>query len=261
MSRSLPNNVRVYDNGYDLSGHARTIGPIKWDCEKAVFDAMADPQKSSLGGQVVVGLGTLNALFDNTATTGSHARLSGSYGAMHTIVVAAGMEAAPANNGIAIAGQFLQKNYPIDATANPIVLSIDFDDTYNVAAGSMAYCSPWGVLLHANAAETAVNSTTYHDGAAASAAGGFMVYQVLTAAGTGAITAAIKVQDSVDTTDGNFADLLSSGVINCGSGGVAVPTSGLVALSPSAAVKRYTRFQIAFTLATSVTFVLAFCRG
>lgn len=261
MSRCLPKNNRVYDNGYDLSGHARTIGPIKWECEKAIFDPMADPQKSSLGGQVVVGLGTLNALFDNTAVTGSHARLSGGYGSMHTVVVAAGMEAAPANNGVAIAGQFLQKNYPVEATANPTVLSIDFDDTYSVAAGNLAYCAPWGVLLHANAAETAVNSTTYHDGLGATTTGGFMVYQVLTAAGTGNITAAIKVQDSVDTTSGNFGDLLSSGVINCGSGGVAVPTSGLVALSPSATVKRYTRWNLTFTLATSVTFVLAFCRG
>jgi len=220
---------------------------------------MSDAHKSSLAGQATIGLGTLNVIFDNTATTGSHARLSNP-GGSHTVVVAAGMEAAPANNGIAFTGQFLQKDYPVDMTANPTVFSIDFDDTHG-AAGNLLYASPWGVLLHASGAETAVNSTTYHDGTAASTTGGFMVYQVLTAAGTGAITAAIKVQDSVDTTDGNFADLLSSGVINCGSGGVAVPTYGLVALAPSATVKRYTRWQVAFTLATSVTFVLAFCRG
>ena len=260
MSRSLLKNCRVYDNGYDLSGISRSIGPIKWENEKTVFDPMSDAFKSALGGQATIGFGTLNVLFDNTALIGAHARLS-TPGGKHTVIVAMGMESAPANNGIAAAGQFLQKDYPVDLTASPQVMSIDYDSTYNVALSNLLYASPWGVLLHANGAETGANSTTYHDGLASSATGGFMVYQVLNAIGTGNITAAIKVQDSATTTDGDFTDLLTSGTINCGSGGAAVPTSGLVALSPTATVKRYTRWQLSLTLATSVTFVLAFCRG
>ena len=91
MSRSLLKNVRVYDNGYDLSGHARSIGPLKWGYETAVFDPLSADYKSSLAGQATIGAGTLNVIFDNTATTGSHARLASPSGA-HSLVVAVGME-------------------------------------------------------------------------------------------------------------------------------------------------------------------------
>ena len=58
--------------------------------------------------------------------------------------------------------------------------------------------------------------------------------------------------------DGSFTDLLSTGTINLGSGGVFSRAHGFVALAYGAAVSRYVRWQISFTLATSVTLLLVF---
>jgi hypothetical protein len=87
-----------------------------------------------------------------------------------------------------------------------------------------------------------------------------MVYHVTAAAGTGNITGAIKVQHC-STADGTFVDLLSTGTINLGSGGVYAPAYGIVALANPTTVESYTRWQLVFTLATSVTFVLSFHRN
>ena len=258
MSRSLLKNSRVYVDGYDLSGHTRSFGPLATTFEEAIDDPINASLKGTWAGQGTVSFGTLNAIFDNTATTGIHARLAGA-GVQRTIIAALGFEAVPADNGIAWCGQQIQKDYIATPSDSPVILTIPFSPSG--AGSNQLYANPWGTLLHANAAETAVNSTEYHDGLAASSFGGYMCYQVTTSAGAGSITATIKVQDSVDTTDGNFGDLLTSGVINTGSGGVAVPTSGIVALSNTATVKRYTRWQIVLGTATSVTFLLCFVRN
>lgn len=259
MSRSLLKNTRVYVDGYDLSGHTRSFGPLATTYEEAVDDPINASLKSNIAGMATVSFGTLNAIFDNTATTGIHARL-GTAGSQRTILAAFGMEAAPAANGIAWCGQQIQKDYIATPSDSPITLTIPF-----VSSGSATtrlYSNPWGVLLHPLSAVTAVNSATGHDyGAVSTTFGGYMCYQVTTSAGTGDITATLKVQDSDTNVDGDFDDLLTTGVINTGSSGAAVPTSGIVALSPTATVRQYTRWQIVLGTATSVTFALAFVRN
>jgi len=123
--------------------------------------------------------------------------------------------------------------------------------------GILNYARPWGVLLHALAAETAANTAAGLDQAAGTTKGGYMMYHITAAAGTGAKTGAIKVQHSTTTNDdAEFSDLLSSGTLNCAAG-----LSGVVALAKTATVGRYIRFQTSFTLATSITYALAFVRG
>ena len=251
MSRSLNKFNRVYVDGYDLSGYARTVGPLTWTFEEAVDDAMNASVKGAWPGMGTVGAGTLNALFDNTATSGIHAVL-GSGGVKRTVLVACGMEAAPASlTSPCFGGQFLQTDYIAAPSDSPVALTINFANTAQTAS-NMTYCSPWGILLHALGAETGASTATGHDGGAATAKGGFMVYQVT--AGNG--TATIKVQDAATNSNGSFSDLLSSGSISCAAG-----VSGIVPLANTATVRQYTRFQIALGTATTVTFALGFFRN
>jgi hypothetical protein len=248
--RTTLNNYRIFVDGYDMSGYSRSFGPLSVTFDEGVDDAVSLSVKQTLLGNATVGMGTLNGLFDNTAASGIHVVMNGA-GVMRTILIGVGIQAPPANNDPAFCGQFLQKDYYAGGGDNPITLSIPFANT-SYQAGNLNYATPWGVLLHAKAAETAANSAVGYDQAAATAKGGYMCYQII--AGDG--TAAIKVQDASANNDGSFSDLLTSGVINC-----AVPSAGIVALAPTAAVKRYVRFQVALGTASTVTFALAFCRS
>lgn len=257
--RTVSKFQRLYVDGYDLSGYARSIGDLSCVFDTGIDDPMNAALKGSWTGQATIGCGTMNALFDNTATTGIHALMSSPSG-MRNVLVAHGIQAAPANNDPAFCGQFPELDYKAAPGENPVALTIAFGGA-DARGVSLLYAQPFGVLLHALGAETAANTATGLDEGAQTTKGGYMMYQVTAAAGTGNITATIKVQDADTNLDGSFGDLLSSGVINCGSGGVAVPTSNVVALATNATVKRYVRFQISFTLATSVTFALAWVRN
>lgn len=258
--RTTLNHWRAYIGGYDVSGYTRNFGALSCVFDEGVDDAVTLSVKSTLPGQATISMGTLNGLFDNTATSGLHSLMNGA-GVNRNVMLAAGIRAAPANNDPVFCGQFTQLGYYAEPDQNPVYASIPFGNSA-VVAPNLAYSNPWGALLHAPAAETAANSAAGLDQLAATAKGGWMMYQIFSAVGTGNITAAIKVQDSVDQTDGNFSDLLSTGVLNLGSGGTfGVPVSGIVALANSATVKRYVRFQVSLTLATSVTFAVAFIRG
>lgn len=87
-----------------------------------------------------------------------------------------------------------------------------------------------------------------------------MMYHITASAGSGGKHATIKVQDSDVNTSGDFDDLLTSGVIDTAAG-----TSGVVALSPTATVRQYVRWQVVFGTGgdelTSITFVLGFARN
>jgi hypothetical protein len=262
VGRTLERWERVYSEGYDLSGHTRTVGPLSWKFNTAPFKALNANVQGVLPGNADIGLGTLQAEFDNTATTGILTLGDAGKGALRTVIVAQGIRAAPAIGDPAFVGQFRQTDFvsAIDASGS-ITISMPFA-SWDVAASSLLYADPWGILLHTNVAATAAYTSTGIDNGADSHKGGYMVYQVTSAAGAGNMTAAIKVQDSTEEVNGSYGDLLSSGTINCGTGGdTAVPCAGLVALATTATVKQFVRWQIALTTATSVTFVLAFVRG
>ena len=71
--RTVQKHYRVYADGYNLSGMARTIGPIGVTYDEADLTAyMGDTVKGYLRNHAQSDLGALNAVFDNTATTGIH---------------------------------------------------------------------------------------------------------------------------------------------------------------------------------------------
>lgn len=248
--RTILRHSRVYVDGYDMSGHSRSFGPLTNTFEEGVDDAISLDVKGTMIGSSDISMGTLNGIFDNTATTGIHTVFS-TVNLQRSVLIALGIQAAPANNDPAFMGQFVQLGYYSDPAAIPVSVSIPFSHT-SALASHKAYGKSWGVLLHAKGAETAANSATGLDQTAATTQGGYMMYQVF--AGDG--TAAIKVQDAATNADGSFADLLSSGTIAC-----TAATAGVIALASTATVRRYVRFQIALGTATTVTFALGFVRN
>lgn len=247
--RTTLNNWRVYIDGYDMSGYSRSFGPLACTFDEGIDDAVTLTVKASMVGNANVTMGTLNGLFDNTATSGLHV-IGKSAGGNRNVMVAAGIQAAPVNNDPVFCGQFNQLGYSAEPDNTPVYASIPFGGA-RAGASCLGY-KPWGALVLAKSTKTAANTATGLDQLASSTKGGWMAYQVF--AGNG--TAALKVQHASTNSDGSFSDLLSSGTINC-----AAPISGAVALANTATVNRYIRWQIALGTASSVTISIAFMRG
>jgi len=251
--RTIDRWLRVYADGYDLSGFSRSIGPLIRTYTEADMTCIPDTVKGVLPNHATLGIGTLNGVFDNTASNGLHVLMKGA-GVMRTVMIPIGIQAAPAQGDPAYMGQFEQKDYMAE-TAEGVYATIPFDKS-SVRGASLLYDQPWGWLLHAKAAETGVNAANgFADlfTPASTAFGGFMVYQVF--AGNG--TATLKVQDGT-TAAGATTDItgMTSGVIDC-----ATPKYGLVAIGRTATIRSYIRWQIVFGTATTVTFALALVRA
>src|SRR3990167_9016423 len=182
--RTVSRWLRVYLSGYDLSGYSRNIGPLAQVYDAVGEPAAADAVKGYLPNHATLGLGTLNGIFDNTATSGLHVLQSAGSGARHVVTVALGVRAAPAAGDPVYCGEFEQQAYMADPNSGMVFATIPFAPT-SEAAATLAYDRPWGNLLHALAAATAANTATGGvDGLAATSFGGVFVYHVT--AGDGA---------------------------------------------------------------------------
>ena len=253
--RTLPKFDRFYCDGYDLSGYSRTIGPLEQTYDEHDLTAdMGDTVKGYLPGHLQSNVGVLNAVFDNTATTGLHA-LMATAGASRNVIVAIGIRAAPAQGDPCFCGEFLHKGYTPESTGG-VMATLPFSGA--AANATTKLYGSWGILLHENVARTSATGANTGSGfdnptGAQTLFGGVFYYQVL--AGNG--TATLSVDDSASVGSG-FAALsgATSGSITCAAG-----VKGVVALAPTATVRQFLRFQIAFGAATSVTWIAAFVRG
>ena len=254
--RTLDRWKRVYVDGYDFSGQARKVGPLEITRDAADLTAIADPVRGYLPNHSHVNVGAINSVFDNTATTGIHNRLV-SAGVMRTVSVAQGIRAAPAQGDPVFAGQFTQGEYAVAEDGGGVVVNLPFSG-WAEDAESILFASPWGVLLNANTARTAVNAAAGVDLVnVTTAGGGYMVYHV-TASSNAVHTATLLVQEADTNTDLSFAALsgATTGVITVTAG-----VRGMVSISPTATVKQFVRWQIVLGTATSVTFVLSWHPG
>lgn len=249
--RTLNKYSRVYMDGFDLSGHARDIGELDWTYEEAEGTAITDGVVGVLPNQATITPGTLNGLFDDTPTTGLHIVASGA-DVIRNIMIPIGIRAVPAPGNPVWCSQNEQASYKAGGEGM-VAATINFSP-WSARGTTLLYSNPWGILIHEDTAETAVNTgTSDHDYGAQTAFGGWMMYQAFSSNGT----VTIKVQDAATDSNPSFGDLLTSGVIDPS----AAPLSAIVALSNTATVERYTRWQIVLGTATTVTFALAFMRA
>ena len=252
MSRTVLKHTRIYIGGYDSSPYTGTVGPLTQEFGECEFAALSDDVKNVLPNQANITPGTLNGVFDNTATSGLHILMNDA-GGKNVVSIPIGFRAAPAAGDPVFCGEFEQMSYTAEPGDTCVTATIDLGRWSNTAT-SKAYDKPWGHLLHANAAATAANSATGAgvDGGASSSAGGFFVYHVTSGDGT----ATLSVDDSADDSSYTALSDATSGELDCSS-----VQSGIVALATDATVRQYLRWQISLNSAETVTFVSSFVRG
>ncbi len=252
--RTVARWARWYQDGYDLSGYARSIGELKWKFTEADLTTLADSVKGYLPGWCEMSPSSLDGNFDTTATSGLHAGASGP-GAGRVIMIPQGIMTEPAQGDWAYCGRYQQADYMTSESGGAMVASLAFEGWD--ASASIGYDTPWGQLLHAKGAETAANTAAGIESltGAATAYGGYLVYQVF--AGNG--TATISVDKSTTTNiNASFSALTgaTSGELDFSSA-----QAGIIALGKTTSIGRYIRWQLALNSATSVTFALAFVRA
>lgn len=250
--RTVQKWSKVYVDGYDLTGYSRTFGPLKWSFGEADATTLGDAVKNCLPNQTMITPTVINAVLDNTASA-SHDRLNSQ--GTRVIMLPIGIRAAPAQGDPVFVGQFLQNNFDTQPTDNSAVMITASFPNWAVEGATLLYANPWGWLLHAKGAETAVNTAVGIDdnNATASTKGGYMAYQLFSSNGT----INLKVQDAGTNSDGSFSDLVATGLITA----AVTPAAGLVALSNTATVNKYLRWQLTLGTATTATFAIGFVRA
>jgi len=243
----------VFVDGLDMSGFSRQVGALSWIFAAEPDAAFTDGSKNILIGQPEISAGTLNTFFDNTAATSPHVNLNTGTGTRN-VMVAIGANDAPVAGDPVFAWKFEQSAYSAEQGSGFVIVSIPLGMASY--ASTLTYSKPWGVLLAPMAARTAASTATgIDDNGASSALGGIFVYHASSSDGTFTLTA----QEADANVDGSFADITgaTSGSITA----AVTPQSGMIALSTTATIKRYLRFQLALGTATTVTFTSAFIRN
>jgi hypothetical protein len=251
MARTHLKHFRAYVNGYDYSGYTRNTGPLNWSFSVEPDTALTDGVKNVILGQADITAGPISAFLDNTASTSIHAGLTQ---ATRDVFITWGRLTDPAAGDPVFAWRFEDAGYKVEPGTGFLAATLPLGGASY--AGTLAYEKPWGVLLHAKAARTAVNSATgIDDNGASSALGGVFAYQIFSSNGT----VTIKAQHADTNTDGSFADLTgaTSGVVNAST----TPQYGMVALGTTLTVNRYLRWQLVFGTASTVTFACALIRN
>jgi hypothetical protein len=148
-------------------------------------------------------------------------------------------------------GYFVQTGYNGELVGPSVYANVPFGE-WDIS-DLPAYDIPWGDLVHAKAAQTAANAGAHDvDGAAATAKGGWLMYQIF--AGDG--TATVSIDDSADDSAWTALASATSGELDC-----STVQKGIVELGATATVRQYLRWQLALNTATTVTWAIAFCRG
>jgi len=257
--RTVKKHIRAYIDGYDLSSDAMAAGPLSTVFPADQVAAWDWEVKGGLPGIPEISMGTLNTILRTveTAANGGHDILPGGNGTSRVVMLPVGMRAAPAQGDPVFMGYFEQAGYVSNMEEGLLTVSVPLDK-WSLDGSISSYWKAWGSLLHAKAAKTAVNTAVgIDDKGAASAAGGWMEYQIFAVSGTGTVT--IKVQEADTNENASFGDV--SGATSGALAHTAIPAAGIVQLSTTAAIKRYLRWQIELSGITSVTFALAFVRG
>lgn len=244
--------TRFYMNGYDLSGDARSVGPLAHTQDVEEMEGLNWAVKGAMPSQSMIGIGSVNAILSADGVDEMH-DLFATPSSNYPVMIPVGIRAEPAAGDPVFQAQINELAYLLDVATASITVNLNFGN--KPASTLLNHSKPWGVLLRAKAAATAANTAVgIDDNGAASAYGGVMCYQVF--AGNG--TATITVQDGEANENASFGNLTgaTSGAIDC-----STPSAGIIQTATNAAVKRYLRWQIALGTATTVTFALSFVRS
>lgn len=230
---------RLIADGVDLSGDTRQIGEFGVNRQVAPVEGWSDGVMYFTLGQAEHVLSGYQAVFNNTASTGSHTELS----ALEEYVVslAMGIRAAPAVGDPAFLSSFDQMSYTADGQ-DAVLVNAEFSKSL----ADIDHEAAFGVVL---AAGTSLNSTTNGTSVnnGASSANGALAHLHVTATSSGSWT--LKVQDSAN--DADWSDL-----ITFSADGSAVTAE---AADVAGTVDQYVRFQATRSTGTT-SFWVTFAR-
>src|SRR3990172_1189257 len=150
MTRTHLKHYRAYINGVDLSGYTRTIGALGWMFDAEPDMALTDECKNILVGKGDIQAGVLNAFLDND-TAGLFANQAS---VTRNLMVAIGANAAPVAGNPVFAWEFEDTGYKSEQGSGFVTATLPFGGASY--ASKLTYQKPWGYLLHAKAARTAV---------------------------------------------------------------------------------------------------------
>jgi len=238
-----------------LSGYARSVGSLDWGFNPEEFTTLSSAITGALPGQGTIAVGDINCVM--ATTTGGnvtpHDIFKNASDAVRDVMIPLGIRAAPAAGDPVFCAQVSQNAYVGAVDGDTITMNMDLGSVDARAGSTGFYDIPWGYLIHASGAETAVNTGAADcTGGGQTLFGGYMMYQMFPGS-TGTIT--LKIEDS---TGGGWSELASSGVLTQVA---ATGQSGIVALGNTGTVDTDLRWQIVLGTATTSTFALAFVRG
>jgi hypothetical protein len=255
MTRTHLKNWRVYCDGVDISGYARSVGALSWMFDAEPDAALTDAVKNILIGKGDIQAGPINAFLDNDAAglfalAGTGANDHGT----RLLTAVMGANAAPVAGDHVFSWKFEQTNYLVEQGTGFVAATVTPGGASY--ASTLTYTQPWGRVLQPKATVTAANTAVgIDDNAGSSALGGIFIYHLFSSDGT----LTLSVDDAATNSDGNFAAL--SGATSGSITAAVSPKSGMVALSTTATVRRYLRPQIALGTATTCVYFSAFIRN
>jgi len=214
--------------------------------------AITDAVKNMLVGKGDIQAGPINAFLDNdTAGLFSGGKTQGT----RLVTCVMGANAAPVAGDAAFSWEFEDVGYMVEPGTGFVAANLPLGGASY--SSTVTYCKPWGVLIHPSGAETGANTSTGVDdyGASPPSLGGIFWYHLFSSNGT--LTLSLDEADSNDNPSFGALSGATSGSIDASSS----PAYDMVALSTSAAVKRYLRWQLALDTATTCTFACGFIRN
>jgi hypothetical protein len=253
MSRTNKKYIRVYINGYDVSCQAMNIGTVGFSQDAPMVAAYCDEVLNTVPGDSTIQCGPLNAFLSPSDTTGLHELLK-SGNEIANIMVTFGTMAIPAVGDPVFAWTMQMDEYTAQGDG---VVGVNIGFPNPAYSTVKKYTSPFGLLVHANGAETAANTAVATiDNGEATTKGGIFAWQLFSSDGT----VTLSIDDAAaNTGNGDFSAL--SGATSGSIDASAAPKSGMVALGTTATIRRYIRWQAVFGTATTATFATAFIRG
>lgn len=257
MTRTNNKWIRPYLNALRVGVDAVNVGNVGVAFDVAPLTSYLDEIKNAIPGRAEISVDALNAVMSPGTAASIHDLCADGTGTFD-YMIAYGINAVPAAGNPIFAWRFDQAGYMADAGDGFVMCNVTLKPTFasNNAAVQAGYDSPFGILIHADGAETGTNTAVgIDDIGAASAKGGVMFYHLFSSNGT----VTLKIQEASTNSNGSFGDLTgaTSGSIDAS----AAPVSGMAALSKTAAVKQFLRWQLAFGTADTATFVIGFIRG
>jgi len=263
MTRTNKKWIRLYVDGYDLSGYVRDAGSLGFVADAVPDACITDAVKNALVGQITVTCGPLNAVLDNDGTTypaGLWDTFKGA-GTPHVVTVAIGTLAAPAQGDPVFSWTLDETSFQMNEGTGFMSINLSLDQAALITS---LYNDPFGYVLHPKGAETGANSgnnvISMGQGAQTDL-GGLFVYHLFTASGGGgAGTATLSMDGSADGSTSWLATTGATSPALVTGNTVTVPQAGIIQLGSTAAVRRYLRWQLALVTATSATFFAGFIR-